>query len=181
MAARRLAKPIFTIEKEDAVEQPKKHIAQEEAMDIVLINDHSDESIEEIELVFAANKNQFESPAKFWNWIDELKWKDIRWRYSHHYRNNVPKLNDFNIASIKSLKKHFWKYFNDLKTLFEEKNVFGSLERELTDYEKNQLISHIVAKGQVYYATIMSEPYFCGALVSKKSSSDEFDDFLKYM
>ena len=158
-------------------------------MDIVLINDHSDESIEEIELEFAENKDEFESPTEFWNWIDGLNWEDLSQiinngrhrKNGQKYRNVKPPFYKLNMASINSLKKHFWKYFNNLKAVFEEKNVFRSLERELDDYQKNKLLSHIVAKGQVYYATIMSEPYFCGALVSKNSANDEFDDFLRFM
>jgi hypothetical protein len=185
MQTRKIAEPIFFIKKDVVIVDTKPVIA-DEPLDVVLIDDHSDESIEEIELNFAENQNEFETPEQFWEWIDKLGWKDKsalpapRWRYGSR-ENKRPNLCNLNIASLQGLKEHFWRYFNELKKVFEEKGVFGSLERELQEYEKNQVFSHIIAKGQIYYATIKSEPYFCGALVSKNKSNDDFDDFLKHI
>ena len=184
---RRIAKPIFFIAKKKGIVPPKP-VMIDEPMDIVLIDDHSDDSIDEIELNIAGNNDQFKTPIDFWTFIDGLKWKDMaelpnpsyrnRW---HRKENKNPPTGDFSMASWKSFKHHFWKYFNELKALFEEKGVFSSLERELNYFDQNKLLSHIIAKGQVYYATILSEPWFCGALVGKTTTQDDFDDFVKYL
>jgi hypothetical protein len=184
MATRRLAKPIFVIKKNvEPAPQPK---IIDEPMDIVIIDDQSDESIDEIELNFKGNIDVFLDPTAFWEKLDSLKWKDFSELPQPHNRwgqkqNKPLQFDEYSVASVTSFKKHFWKYLNDLREVFTEKGVFSSFERELNEYEQTQLLSHIVAKGQIYYATILSEPYFCGALVSKDKTKDEFEDFVKHI
>lgn len=183
MKSRKLCKPIFFIEKKEVVEPP--HMINE-PMDIIVIDDKINDPVEDIDLNFAGNTDVFETPDKFWQFIDLLEWRDLsqipkRYNWQTTVNNKAPNFNELSIASVQSFKNHFGKYFNELKDLITEKGVFSSLERELTDQEQNALLSHIVAKGQIYYATIMSEPYFCGALVSKNKAHDDFEDFLKYI
>lgn len=182
---RRLAKPIFSSDKNvTKIAAPMKQII-DAPMDIVLLDDE-DESVEEIELHIAGNVNVFDSPEKFWQHIDDMGWKDrsslpkSRNRWYGRNVNTGPKKDSMSISSAEAFDKYCNKYYLELKALFEEKNVFESLERVLQDGETCQLLSHILAKGQVYYATIMSEPYFCGALVAKSPENDEFEDFYKY-
>ena len=173
MRTRQVCKPIFSIEKkEEAPQIQKKH----EAVDIVMIDDKVEDPVEEIELNFTCNKDQFTSAEKFWKFINEIEWKD-----RSQGRNHCSSFDDMNMASMKSFQKYFKKYFTELKEVFEKKNIFDSLERELHEDEQNALLSHIIAKGQIYYATIMKEPYFCGALVGRTPNNDDFYDFTVYI
>ena len=175
MRTRQLCKPIFSIEKK--ADTPKVQKTNNEAVDIVLIDDKVEDPVEEIELNFTGNKDQFTTAEKFWKFIDELNWRDR----SQGSRSRPDAIEELNVASLNSFKNYFWKYFDELKSVFEEKNIFDSLERELEEDEQNALLSHIIAKGQVYYATIMKEPYFCGALVGKFHRDDDFDNFIIYV
>lgn len=174
MRTRQVCKPIFSVEKK--IETPLKIYKTNEAVDIVVIDDKAEDPVVDIEFNFSCNKDNLATPEKFWKFIDEIGWKD-RSQGGNDHLFSV----DLNQASLKSFKNHFWKYFNDLKKVFEEKNIFDSLERELDDDDQNALISHIIAKGQIYYATIMKEPYFSGALVGKTYSDDDFDDFARHI
>jgi hypothetical protein len=174
MRTRQVCKPIFSIEKK--VDTPPKVQKTNEAVDIVVIDDKAEEPVTEIEFNFTCNKDKFTTPEKFWKFIDEIGWKD-----RSQGRNDYLFTGDLNQASLKSFQKHFWKYFNELKEVFEEKHIFDSLERELDDDDQNALISHIIAKGQIYYATIIKEPYFSGALVGRTHSDDDFDDFARHI
>ncbi len=180
MRTRQVCKPIFSIEKKVDV-QPKIQKTNEQAVDIVVIDDKAEDPVVDIELNFAGNKDQFKTPEKFWKFIDELDWKDRSTDDMKHKRDICDLFDELNMASQKSFKDYFWKYFNELMEVFEDRGIFDSLERELEHDERKELISHIVAKGQVYYATIMKEPYFCGALVGKHSRDDDFVDFTCFL
>ena len=173
MRTRQVCKPIFSIEKK--AEAPPKIQKKHEAVDIAMIDDKVEDPVTDIEFNFTCNKDKFKTPEEFWKFVDEIGWKD-----RSQGTNHCSAFDDINVASFNSFKKHFWKYFNELKEVFEEKNIFDSLERELDEKERDALISHIIAKGQIYYATIMKEPYFCGALVGRIPSDDDFYDFTQY-
>ena len=179
MRTRQVCQPIFRIEKKPVA--PKVQKIEDEPVDIVMIDDKTDDPVEDIQINFAGNEDKFKKAEDFWKFIDGINWRDrsqLPGSGSPMYKHNKCDISNLSVASTQSIKKFFWKYFNELKKVFEEGNIFDSLERELTDREKNELISHIIAKGQLYYATIMKEPYFSGALVAKSSTEDDFESFL---
>ena len=146
-----------------------------QAVDINITNDAVD--AEDIDLVIPGDEPV--NVEGFWEFIDNLDWKDraMNERYTTIATNILQKVGTVKKESIKT---HMWNYINELKERFESEGTWDLLEaqcRKLHAHEQNALLSHVVARGQIYYVNMKADPVFACGLVGKECNRDVFKNF----
>ena len=170
--SRAIAKPIFDSDDPVQVKSNPLPIALA-AIDIVL---DDDSSIEEIELNINDNICAVNSDVDFWKIVAKCKWTD---RPGSNTWGAKQVMRDMTSASRSSFKEYCKKYENLLRTAVEEVSAFGILDRVLTSSEESALLSHVIGRGEVIYASISADPYFIGGFVAANKNNDTFVSFSK--
>jgi len=126
-------------------------------------------------VVAPQNTTLVTTEVEFWEFITSIKWVNKTPGGSTRPRDV---LKDSSPERKQSIKTFMEAEIAKLKDIFEESAVWHLTERDLNDNEKTALMSHIVARGQVFYVSMKKDPVFAAGLVGNTSNADAFLNFM---
>jgi hypothetical protein len=108
----------------------------------------------------AAPVRRILNEAQFWHFIQSLNWRD---------RSDGP-VNGSAIQNLQGddrsmFKQFFSKYLEELRTAFKAKKFFtgfGIKDKKVED----DILSHVIARGQEFYVPVLDDPIFAEYLVN---------------
>lgn len=104
-----------------------------------------------------AVRNRITSEEKFWQYIEELMWRDASEDLQFSLENKKQKFLTLSISDQEAFAGFLEVCVNALHAKFVARNLFGTL---VDPSEQRAVCSHIVGKGSVAYALTMEDPDF---------------------
>lgn len=175
MKQRKPTPPIFDTDDLNQVPDIINPLPKLQPMDIQVgdSDDDSSSSFEEITL------NPIDKPTladvdKFWEFIAKFGWQD-KPRLTQTIKNRVTtSFGQLNQINKDTFNKHIKNFKKKLNRVIKSKKLYDKFSRKLGYVEMENLLLHVIMRGQSFYETILDDPSPIGYLVGKTAADDEF-------
>jgi hypothetical protein len=121
---------------------------------------------------------------QFWNYLESLQWRD---RSDHimapqYVRAKIR--SDLNNADIVQFRQYLGNHMNSLGTRLSDFGpshqnffacpLFATADPTVGDKNKRDFLSHVIARGQVFFVAVTEDPGFAEYLLGETPQTSEF-------
>ena len=108
--------------------------------------------------------------TQFWHKIGSLNWRDLSDGKMSIPASRNALYKDMSSESIDAFKKYLETYVEDLREIMESAGIIGSYPIFDDENQIRAFLSHIIARGELYYSSIYTSPEISGYLIPSNPS-----------
>jgi hypothetical protein len=175
------ARPIYDIDPDADLENVESDASAEDAEGAIsspdgFTSDEDPESVTSDDVAPVPTKPTKSAPTrrvitsdeKFWNEVDKLYWRDRSDSVMQIAGVQNSLKSKYSTEDLETYRAYLRKYMDDLKTMMVEGGQNG-------DILSDRILSHIVGKGQLFYAAVSDDPDFAMYLIVDDEDNDAQD------